>query len=74
MLKAATSYPGSIRNKLVSLICKLIGHAWHYQDYYNHINSSGNPYEFSQSRKCSRCKKTQYLYAEWKTETKNLLL
>ncbi len=70
----ATSNQGSDSNKLHSCICKLFGHNWHYQDYYNHINSSGDPYEFSQSRKCSRCQLTQYFFSEWKTVTRNLIV
>ncbi len=46
-------------------ICNIAGHNWRYQDYSNWMKENGEPYDFSASRTCFRCKQRAYFYKEW---------
>lgn len=46
-------------------ICNIVGHKWLYQDYTNWMKENGEPYDFTASRTCSRCRERGYYYNEW---------
>jgi hypothetical protein len=61
----------NIMRKTIKSFCKLLGHRWTYKDYSNWIKENGEDYDFKASRNCSRCNQNEYLYKEWKAESKN---
>ena len=57
-------------NKIVTAFCNLAGHHWQYKDYSNWKKENGDDYDFQASRNCTRCNRNEYLYQEWKMESK----
>ncbi|MEO5571191.1 MAG: hypothetical protein ABIT08_11300 [Bacteroidia bacterium] len=49
------------------LLCKILGHTWHYKDYTNAMQPDGTPYTYTESKRCFRCnlKLVQLYDGEW---------
>ena len=45
--------------------CKLLGHKWVYKDFSNAVNEKGSKIGYTKVRKCLRCEKHEYKYAQW---------
>ena len=54
-----------ISKTVLSLLCKLRGHHWRYEDYSNCINEDVEEYGYDACRKCIRCRTQEYLLSEW---------
>lgn len=37
------------------ILCKILGHNWHYKDYNHAMQPDGTPYPYTESRRCFRC-------------------
>ncbi|HKR03634.1 MAG TPA: hypothetical protein VJY62_03285 [Bacteroidia bacterium] len=37
------------------ILCKILGHNWHYKDYTHAMQPDGTPFPYTESRRCFRC-------------------
>ena len=49
-----------------NIFCKYFGHHWITNDFAYSIKANGENYKYTQKRRCARCRKTEYLFDEWK--------
>jgi len=54
-------------------ICNILGHRWIHKNYSGYIKSDGAKYEFTVSRKCTRCNERAYLYDSWRNSAESEL-
>lgn len=51
-------------------LCSTFGHRWRYRNYSNHIQSSGEKYDFKAARDCKRCGQYSYFHNSWQNAVK----